>query len=78
MYIKRHEVPSFHIDSQQTVTHCIDVKSKKSKTESITSMFSSQHKEDIARNRYISKEVIDVLILFGRQNIVEGAYQREK
>jgi hypothetical protein len=41
-------------------------------------MFSSQHKEDIARNRYISKEVIDVLILFGHQNIVEGAYQREK
>jgi len=32
-------------------------------------MLSSQQKEEIARNRHIVKEIIDVLILFGCQNI---------
>ena len=32
-------------------------------------MLSSQQKEDIARNRHIVKEIIDVLILCGHQNI---------
>jgi hypothetical protein len=32
-------------------------------------MLLSQHKEDIARNRHIVKEIIDVLILRGCQNI---------
>jgi len=32
-------------------------------------MLPSQHKEDIARNRYIVKEIIDALIFCCRQNI---------
>jgi hypothetical protein len=32
-------------------------------------MLSSQHKEDIARNKYFVKEIIDVLLLCSRQNI---------
>jgi hypothetical protein len=32
-------------------------------------MLSSQQKEDIARNRHIVKEIIDVLIICGHQNI---------
>ena len=82
-YIKRHEVLSFHTSSQQTATHFLDVKSKTSTTESITSMLSSQQKEDIARNRHIVKEIIDVLILCGHQNIAiregeGGSYRRRK
>jgi hypothetical protein len=52
--------------SQQTATHFLDIKSKKSKTESITSILSSHRKEDIARNKHIVKEIIEVLILYGR------------
>jgi hypothetical protein len=70
-YIKRHEVLSSHIAiaSQQTATHFLDSMSKKSKTESITSILSSHREEDIARNKHIVKEIIEVLILYGRQNI---------
>ena len=32
-------------------------------------MLPSQQKEDIARNRYIVREIIDVLIICGRQDI---------
>jgi hypothetical protein len=70
-YIKRHEVLSSHIAiaSQQTATHFLDSMSKMSKTESITSILSSHREEDIARNKHIVKEIIEVLILYGRQNI---------
>ena len=69
IHIKRHEVLSYHIASQQTATHFLDVESKTSKTDPIASMLSSQHKEDIARNKYFVKEIIDVLLLCSRQNI---------
>jgi len=50
-----------------------------SKTEYFTSMLWSQQKEDIARNRNIVKEIIDVFILCGRQNIaIRGGYRRQK
>jgi len=52
---------------------------KTSNTESITSMLSSQQKEDIARNRHTVMEIIDVLILCGFQYIaIWGVYQRQK
>jgi hypothetical protein len=35
-------------------------------------MLSSQQKEDIARNKHIEKEIIDVSILCGRQNMAIG------
>ena len=43
-------------------------------------MLSSQHKEDIARNRYkyIVKEIIEVLILCGRQSIAIGGIPKSK
>ena len=46
-------------------------------------MLSSQQKVDIARNRHIVKEIIDVLILCGHQNIAiregeGGSYRRRK
>ena len=44
-------------------------------------MLSSQHKEDIARNKYIVKEIIDVLLLCSRQNIAireEGGHTEDK
>ena len=75
-HIKQHEVLSLHTASQQTATHFLDVKSITPKTESITSMLSSQQKEDSARNRHIVKEIIDVLILCGRQNIAIGGRQK--
>jgi hypothetical protein len=40
-----------------------------SQVESFTSMLWSQQTEDIARNRNIEKEIIDVFIVCGRQNI---------
>jgi hypothetical protein len=51
-YIKRHEVLSFHTVSQQTATDFLDVKSKTSKTESMTLTLSSHQKDDNARNRH--------------------------
>jgi hypothetical protein len=36
---------------------------------SITSILSSHREEDIARNKHIVKKIIEVLILYGRQNI---------
>ena len=77
-YIKRHEVLSSHVASQQTATHFLDVKSKTSKTESITSILSSHHKEDITRNKHIVKEIIEVLILYGRQHIAILEHNKDK
>jgi hypothetical protein len=52
--------------------------SKKSKTESIISILSSHRKEDIARNKHIVKEIIEVLILYGRQNIAILEHNKDK
>ena len=42
-------------------------------------MLSSQHKEAIARNKYIVKEIIDVLLLCSRQNMqLEGGHTEDK
>jgi hypothetical protein len=41
-------------------------------------MLSSQHKEEIGRKRYIVKEIIDVLIPYGRQNIAIGGHTEDK
>jgi hypothetical protein len=38
-------------------------------------MLSSQHKEETGRKGYIVKEIIDVLIPYGRQNIVIGGHR---
>jgi hypothetical protein len=75
-YIKRHEVLSSHIAiaSQQRATHFLDIMSKKSKTESITSILSSHREEDIARNKHI----VRVLILYGRQNIAILEHNKDK
>jgi hypothetical protein len=79
-YIKRHEVLRSHIAiaSQQTATHFLDIMSKKSKTESIISILLSHRKEDIARNKHIVKEIIEVLILYGRQNIAILEHNKDK
>jgi hypothetical protein len=77
-YIKRHEVLSSHVASQQTAAHFLDIKSKTSKTESITSILSSHRKEDIARNKHIAKKIIEVLILYGRQNIAILWHSKDK
>jgi len=52
--------------------------SKTSKTESITSILSSHRKEDIARNKHIVKEIIELLILYGRQNIAILGHNKDK
>ena len=41
-------------------------------------MLSSQHKEDIASNRYIVKEKIEVLIPCGRRRIAIGGHTENK
>ena len=41
-------------------------------------MLSSQHKEETGRKGYIVKEIIDVLIPYGRQNIAIGEHTEEK
>ena len=41
-------------------------------------MLSSQHKEEIGRKRYIVKEIIEVLILCGRQSIAIGGIPKTK
>jgi hypothetical protein len=77
-YIKQHEVLSYHVASQQPAAHFLDIKSKTSKTESITSIISSHRKEDIARNKHIVKEIIEVLILYGPQNITILGHSKDK
>ena len=66
------------IASQQTATYFRVIMSKTSKTESITSILSSHRKEDIARNKHIVKEIIEVLILYGRQNIAILEHNKDK
>jgi len=46
--------------------------------ESFTSMLWSQQTEDIARNRNIEKEIIDVFIVCGRQNIAIRGVTEDK
>jgi len=41
-------------------------------------MLSSQQKEDIARNKQIGKEIIDVLILCGRQSMAILGHTEDK
>ena len=41
-------------------------------------MLSSKQKEDIARNKHIVKEIIEVLILYGRQNIAILWHNKDK
>jgi hypothetical protein len=66
-YIKRHERLDSHSHNEQSALHFVDVKD--SKKEPVTSLLSSMHKEDIERNRHIINQIIEVLILCGRQNI---------
>ena len=66
-YIKRRERLDSHSHNEQSALHFVDVKD--SKKEPVTSLLSSKHKEDIDRNRHILNQIIEVLILCGRQNI---------
>ncbi|CAC5384165.1 unnamed protein product [Mytilus coruscus] len=80
-YIKRHERLESHSHNDQCSLHFVDV--KESKTEPITSLLSTKasstkYKEDIERNRHILSQIIDVLILCGRQNIAIRGYTPEK
>ncbi|CAC5407646.1 unnamed protein product [Mytilus coruscus] len=75
-YIKRHERLESHSHNDQCSLHFVDV--KESKTKPITSLLSTKYKEDIERNRHILSQIIDVLILCGRQNIVIRGHTPEK
>ncbi|CAC5412467.1 unnamed protein product [Mytilus coruscus] len=75
-YIKRHERLEFHSHNDQCSLHFVNV--KESKTEPITSLLSTKQKEDIERNRHILSQIIDVLILCGRQNIAIRGHTPEK
>ena len=74
--VKRHQVGDLHKTCTVQAEHFVDIRSGKS--QSIVRQVSAMSKQIVERNRHALTQIIDVLILLGRQNIAIRGHTEDK
>ena len=74
--VKRHQVGDLHKTCTVQAEHFVDIRSGKS--QSIVRQVSAMSKQIVERNRHVLTQIIDVLILLGRQNIAIRGHTEDK